>query len=212
MEWLQLAALILGSYLLGAVPNGLIIGLRLGRDLRAHGSGKTGATNTLRVIGRRAAGLVFALDMLKGLLPVLIGQALVWPDDNWRGVALGAAGVAAIVGHVWSIWIRMFTGKWGGGRGVATSIGVILGVHPLVAFIGLAVGVTVIVVSRYVSLGSLVGICVGLLLVVLMGVLHQVPLAFLPGGIAAGLLVVVLHRDNIDRLLHGTERKLGQRV
>jgi glycerol-3-phosphate acyltransferase PlsY len=212
MEWLQLGLLILGAYLLGAIPNGLIVSLRLGRDLREHGSGKTGATNALRVIGRRAAAVVFILDAAKGIIPIQVARALPWPDDTWLGVAMGGAAVAAIVGHCWSIWIRLFSGKWGGGRGVATAVGVMIMVHPLAAVIGFGVGIGVILVSRYVSLGSIVGVSTGLLCVAVLAFTQQIPLWFFPWGLAAGLLVVLLHRDNIERLLKGTERKLGQRV
>jgi glycerol-3-phosphate acyltransferase PlsY len=190
----------------------LIVSLRLGRDLRQHGSGKTGATNTLRVIGRRAAAVVFILDASKGIIPVLVARALPWPDDTWLGVAMGSAAVAAIVGHCWSIWIRLFSGKWGGGRGVATAVGVMIMVHPLAALIGFVVGIGVILVSRYVSLGSIVGVSVGLLSLAVLVFTRQIPLWFFPWGLIAGLLVVVLHRDNIQRLLKGTERKLGQRA
>jgi len=212
MDWVMLGLLIVGSYLLGAIPWGLIVSLRLGRDLRDHGSGKTGATNTLRVIGRRAAAVVFILDAAKGIFPVLVARALPWPDDTWLGVAMGCAAVAAIVGHCWSIWIRLFSGKWGGGRGVATAVGVMIMVHPLAALIGFIVGIGVILIWRYVSLGSIVGISVGLLSVAVLAFTRQIPLWFFPWAVAAGLLVVVLHRDNIQRLLKGTERKLGQRV
>ncbi len=212
MEWLQLGLLMLGAYLLGAIPNGLIVSLRLGRDLRQHGSGKTGATNALRVIGRRAAAVVFLLDAAKGIIPILVARALPWPDDTWLGVAMGGAAVAAIVGHCWSIWIRLFSGKWGGGRGVATAVGVMIMVHPLAALIGFGVGIGVILVSRYVSLGSIVGVSTGLLCVAVLALTRQIPLWFFPWGLAAGLLVVLLHRDNIERLLKGTERKLGQRA
>jgi glycerol-3-phosphate acyltransferase PlsY len=212
MEWLKLGLLIVGGYLLGAIPWGLIVSLRLGRDLRQHGSGKTGATNTLRVIGRRAAAVVFILDAAKGIIPVLIARALSWPDDTWLGIAMGGAAVATIVGHCWSIWIRLFSGKWGGGRGVSTAIGVMIMVHPLAALIGFVVGIGTILVSRYVSLGSIVGVSVGLLSLVVLVFAQQIPLWFFPWGLIAGLLVVVLHRDNIERLLKGTERKLGQRA
>jgi glycerol-3-phosphate acyltransferase PlsY len=212
MEWVKLGVLIVGSYLLGAIPWGLMVSLRLGRDLRQHGSGKTGATNTLRVIGRRAAAVVFILDAAKGIFPVLIARALPWPDDTWLGVAMGGAAVAAIVGHCWSIWNRLFSGKWGGGRGVATAVGVMIMVHPLAALIGFVAGMGVILIWRYVSLGSIVGVSVGLLCVAVLAFTQQIPLWFFPWAVAAGLLVVVLHRDNIQRLLNGTERKLGQRA
>src|SRR3954447_23836686 len=163
MEWLQLALLVLGAYLLGAVPFGWWIGLRLGRDLREHGSGKTGATNALRVLGWRPALLVFLCDLGKGALPVLIAQALPWPDSTWQAIAMGATGAAAIIGHDWSIWIRLATGKWGGGRGVSTGLGVTMAVQPVAAIVALAVAILVIVISRYVSLGSIVGTTVGVI-------------------------------------------------
>jgi acyl phosphate:glycerol-3-phosphate acyltransferase len=212
MQWLELILLIIGAYLLGSIPNGLVIGLSRGRDLREHGSGKTGATNTLRVVGRRAAAAVFALDVAKGAIPVLIARLIPWPDDTWVGIAMGSAAIAAVVGHIWSVWIRLFTGRWAGGRGVATIFGAMLLVHPLAAVIGLAVGIGVIVVSRYVSLGSITGVGAGIVVLLLFVVLQQIPLGFLPWGIANGLLVVAVHHDNIQRLLKGTERKIGGRV
>jgi len=139
MEWLKLFSVMLVAYLLGSFPSGLIIGLRLGRDLREHGSGKTGATNALRSIGRRAAIIIFLLDMGKGMLAVLIARLVPWPNDTWASIAMGGAAAAAIVGHIWSIWIRLFTGKWAGGRGVATVFGAMLAVHPLAAVIGMIV-------------------------------------------------------------------------
>jgi len=212
MPWLQLILLTIGSYLIGAIPNGLVIGWSLGRDLREYGSGKTGATNTLRVVGKRAAALVLVLDMAKGALPVLVARLLPWPDDTWLGIAMGTAAAAAVVGHIWSIWIRLLTGKWGGGRGVATVLGATLVVYPLAAVIAMAVGILVILVWRYVSLGSIIGISAGILVVVVLALLQQIPLAFLPLGIACGVLVVAVHHDNIQRLLKGTERKIGSRA
>jgi acyl phosphate:glycerol-3-phosphate acyltransferase len=212
MQWLGLSLLVVGAYLLGSIPSGLVIGLNKGRDLREYGSGKTGATNTLRVIGRRAAALVFVLDMAKGTIPVLIARMLPWPTESWAGIAMGSVATAAVVGHIWSVWIRIFSGKWGGGRGVATVFGAILGVHPVAAIIALAAGILVIVVSRYVSLGSIMGVGVGILVLLLFVLLQQIPLWFFPWGVACGLLVVAVHHDNIERLLKGTERKIGGRV
>ena len=212
MQWLELFLLIVLAYLLGSIPNGLLIGLSRGRDLREHGSGKTGATNTLRVIGRRAAAVVFVLDVAKGAIPILIARFIPWPDDTWVGIAMGSAAAAAIIGHIWSIWIRLFTGKWGGGRGVATIFGAMLFVHPVAAVVGLLVGIGVIAISRYVSLGSIVGVSAGIVVLLLFVALQQIPLGFLPWGIACGLLVVIVHRDNIQRLLKGTERKIGSRI
>lgn len=212
MQWLQLILLVVGAYLLGSVPNGLLIGWSRGQDLRGSGSGKTGATNTLRVVGRRAAALVFVLDIAKGAIPVLLARLLSWPDDTWLGIAMGTTAIAAVVGHIWSVWIRLFTHKWGGGRGVATVFGAMLLVYPPAAVIALLVAIVVIVVSRYVSLGSIIGTSVGILFLLLFVLLQQIPLGFLPWGIACGLLVVAVHHDNIQRLLKGTERKIGSRA
>jgi len=210
MEWLKLFSVMLVAYLLGSFPSGLIIGLRLGRDLREHGSGKTGATNALRSIGRRAAIIIFLLDMGKGMLAVLIARLVPWPNDTWASIAMGGAAAAAIVGHIWSIWIRLFTGKWAGGRGVATVFGAMLAVHPLAAVIGMIVGILVVAISRYVSLGSIVGITTGLLVCIVLIAFGQIPLGFLPWAVVCGGLVVIVHHDNIQRLLSGTERKFGQ--
>lgn len=212
MDWLWLLVVVVVAYLLGSIPNGLMIGLRFGRDLREYGSGKTGATNTLRVVGKRAAAAVFLLDAAKGAIPVLIARLLPWSSDGWMAWAMGAAAAAAIIGHIWSIWIRIFTHKWGGGRGVATIFGAMLLVNPIAAVAALIVGIVVIAISRYVSLGSIIGISSGVLILLLLVFLQQIPLTFLPWGIACGLLVVLAHWDNIQRLLKGTERKLGQRA
>ena len=212
MEWLQLALVVVVAYALGAIPNGLLVSRRMGRDLREHGSGKTGATNALRVLGRGPAVVVLALDAAKGALAVALARILLWPDATWLGTALGVAALAAVVGHIWSVWIRLFFGAWGGGRGVATCIGVMLVVHPLVALAGLVIGVTVIALTRYVSLASILAVTAGLGLTVLLVTLDQIPAAFLPWAVVLGALVVAVHYDNIDRLLRGTERKIGSKV
>jgi acyl phosphate:glycerol-3-phosphate acyltransferase len=114
-----------------------------------------------------------------------------------------------LIGHVWSIWIRLFTGAWGGGRGVATAIGTMLMVNPWVALFGLAVGIAVIWVSRYVSLGSILGIAAGcVLMVILVALQHSSPWLAVYAVVVGGA-VIVIHHDNIERLLHGTERKFS---
>lgn len=210
MEWAKLITVLVAGYLFGAIPFGLMIGLSKGVDLRARGSGKTGATNTLRAVGRRAAAAVFALDAGKGMLAVLLARLLAGNDNNWLAVYMGAAATAAIIGHSWSIWIKIATGQWGGGRGVSTSIGAMLAMYPPVALLAVLIGVAVIVVSRYVSLGSITGVLSGVALTVILVFFQQIPIWFLPWAVAIGALVVLLHHDNINRLLKGTERKFGQ--
>jgi glycerol-3-phosphate acyltransferase PlsY len=209
MDLWVLAILILAAYLIGALPSGMVIGALHGVDLRQHGSGKTGATNVSRVIGRRAALLVFVLDALKGALPVLIARLIDWHDPNIEAIAIGCTAVAALLGHVWSIWIRLFTGTWGGGRGVATAIGTMVAVNPWVALFGLLIGVPIIAISRYVSLGSILGVTAGSLLMVVLVFLQRLSPWLAVYALAAGGLVVVLHHDNIERLLKGTERKFS---
>src|SRR4051812_28895107 len=99
MEYAQLGLLVVGAYLLGAVPGGVLIGLAMGRNLLEHGSGKTGATNTLRTLGLPAGVAVFLFDVAKGALSVLAARLIAWPGAPWMEIAMGSAGVAAIVGH-----------------------------------------------------------------------------------------------------------------
>ena len=207
MESWQLAILVVVAYLIGALPSGLMLGRAHGVDLRQHGSGKTGATNVSRVIGRRAALVVFVADALKGALPVLLARLLV-QDSNSQAIAIGLTACAALVGHIWSLWIRLFTGSWGGGRGVATGIGTMLAVNPIPALFGLAIGVPIMIATRYVSLGSIIGIIAGSLLMVALVALNGWSPWLAVYAVVAGGLVVVIHRDNIERLLKGTERKL----
>lgn len=201
---LVLAALL--GYLLGAIPFGLVIGrLTRGIDLREYGSHRTGATNALRTLGLRAAALVFVLDVAKGVAAVLLARALFGdePPGEW---AAAVAGLAAIVGHNWSVFIG-FTG----GRGVATSAGALGAMSPLAILILLPVVVLVIWRTRYVSLGSITG---GLLAPVITAALALLGAASVPAiayALASGLLVTAAHADNIARLRAGTERKIGQK-
>jgi glycerol-3-phosphate acyltransferase PlsY len=216
--WIALLA-----YLIGAVPIGAIVAHFQGVDIRQHGSGKTGTTNVLRTIGRRAAALVLLGDFLKGSIAVWAGQFIAgasapgasvsWLDDRVSVITLASAiaASAAIIGHVWSVYLRIVTGKWSGGRGVATALGAMLAFNPWICLVTLAVGIPTIIISRYVSLGSIVGSVAGILaivLLVLFGQLNALSLLFA----ALGVFIIAAHRDNIARLLKGTERKIGERA
>jgi glycerol-3-phosphate acyltransferase PlsY len=194
-----------------------------GIDIRKHGSGKLGTTNVLRTIGRRAAALVLLGDFLKGSLAVLVGRIAAeyfapnarvsWLDDSVSVLTIASviAACAAIAGHVWSIYMRLWTGEWSGGRGVATALGAMLVVNFWITLLAIAVGVPTIIVSRYVSLGSIVGAAgaaVGIVLAVVLGYMNPLSLLFL---LIAGFIIAA-HRDNIERLLKGTERKIGERA
>lgn len=192
------------AYLLGAVPVGLIVGrLTKGIDLREYGSHRTGATNALRTLGAKAAALVFLLDVTKGVAAVLIARTLGGGDAEW---AAAVAGVAAIVGHNWSVFIG-----FSGGRGVATSAGALGAVTPVTLLIVFPIVALALWMTRYVSLGSILG--AALAPVVTAG-LVLIGLADLPAvgyTVASGLLVIGSHADNIARLRAGTEPKLGGR-
>lgn len=201
---LGVAALI--GYLLGAVPFGLLVGrVTKGIDLRQYGSHRTGATNALRTLGAKAAALVFLLDVAKGVAAVLVAR-LLFTDDPLAGWAGAVAGLAAIVGHNWSVFIG-FTG----GRGVATSAGALGAMTPLTLLVLAPIVFGLMWRTRYVSLGSITG---GLLAPVITAVLAIFALASVPAvayALASGLLVTAAHADNIGRLRAGTERKIGQK-
>ena len=200
----MLPAVIVG-YLLGAIPVGIIVGRMVGRvDLREHGSRRTGTTNALRVLGPVPAALVLVLDVAKGAAAVLVGGWL--SGGSAPELAAALAGIAAIVGHTWSVFIG-----FGGGRGVATAGGALLAMAPLILLIVVPIMLAVVWVTKYVSLGSLTGAVLAPLVAVGLALLDLVPAASVALAAAAGVLIVVRHADNIDRLRHGTERRLGQR-
>jgi len=198
---LELAIAVVCGYLLGSIPFGLIISKRAsGSDLREFGSGKTGFTNSIRVLGFKRSIPVFAGDLLKGAAAALL--PLLYSDEPWAR-ALG--GLAAVLGHVWPV----FAG-FRGGRGVLTGAGVLLALSPIASLIAFAIAGLIIYITRYVSLASITG-CV--LASVLSCVFAANDALAWPCAIVVTLgavLVVVLHHDNIGRLLAGTERKFGQ--
>src|SRR5215212_10240648 len=149
MTWMQLGLLALGAYLLGAIPNGWLVGRLQGRDLLREGSRKTGSTNTLRVLGRPAAAAVFVGDLLKGALAVAAAGLLAWPDAGWRMLAEGVAGAAAIAGHNWSVWVRLLAGRWGGGRGLVPALGACLLIHPLIGALGVLGALAGVLLTHY---------------------------------------------------------------
>ena len=189
------AALVLLGYLAGSVPFGVLLTRWVrGVDVRAAGSGNIGATNVARVAGRRLGGVVLALDALKGALPVLVALRLA-PDAPRLHAGVGAA---ALVGHVWPVWLRLK-----GGKGVATALGVLGVLVPWAALAGAAVWLGFVRAWRVSSLGSLAGGLVALLTAVFTAPAVeyvQVTAAFL-------LLILWTHRGNIQRLLRHTERR-----
>ena len=193
----QAFALCAGAFLLGAIPFGYLAGKLKGIDLRAHGSGNIGATNALRVLGWKIGLPVLLLDVLKGYLPVLLAQRLAL--SPWWVVG---AGLLAILGHTYSPFLG-----FRGGKGVATSLGVLIGLSPLIAVITLAAFILVIAITRYVSLGSLIGAVTEAICFL---ALPGLPLSYRLLGLLAAFFVILRHRPNIKRLLDGTESRLGK--
>ncbi len=191
-----IGALLAGSYLLGSLPFGLWIAWRLkGIDIRKMGSGNIGSTNVGRICGPKAGALVFGLDVAKGLLPPLIGAAL-HLDSRWQI----AAGLTAIIGHNYSVWLG-----FKGGKGIATSLGVLLGATPRILPLTGSLFLGELFLLRYVSLGSLLG---ALSLPILMPLVYPRDPYRLGFGLAACIMAFYKHRANIRRLLAGTEPKI----
>jgi acyl phosphate:glycerol-3-phosphate acyltransferase len=200
---LYLAAAVIG-YLLGAIPSGQIVGaLAGGVDLSQYGSGKTGATNALRTLGWGAAAAVFLGDLAKGIIAVLVARLLL-PGQPMAEVV---GGFAAVIGHNWSVYIG-----FKGGRGVVVSMAVFYLLCWPAALIASLVALATVLVWRIVSLASLVGAAAGLVLCVVFVVLSHYPIAVLVYGILAASLVWLRHGDNIQRLMAGTERRIGQKA
>jgi glycerol-3-phosphate acyltransferase PlsY len=205
---LQIAGLVVLGYLIGAIPFGVVVGkLTRGIDVREHGSGGMGMTNVMRTVGRKAGALVFLADLLKGAGAV----ALAWPilgssSDMliWGHVAGGAA---AVIGHSWPVYIR-----FKGGRGIATGFGALLVISWQVALIALAVFILVVGITRYVSLGSILGALTMLVAMIPFVVYDLEHYAYTVFAAVIAAIVIFRHRGNIQRLRLGTESKIGQKV
>lgn len=194
--------IIITAYLLGNISTSYIVAKRLaGVDIRTQGSGNAGSTNVLRTLGKKAGALTFIGDVLKGLIAVLIARFIAYGANLDDTTCAYIAVVAVVLGHNYPVFLG-----FKGGKGVATSLGSMLGMNPLVALLCLGFFIIIVAITKYVSLGSILGI--GLSPIIMMinhntkGVLVTLFLA---------ISVAITHRENIKRLLNGTERKLGQK-
>ncbi len=197
------------GYVIGSFPTAYLVARTKGVDIFAVGSGNMGATNVIRAVGARYGLLVWAIDGAKGVLAILLARLIV-PD--YQATAGVLAAVAAVAGHNWSLLATLLTGSIRGGKGAATAMGTFILLAPtlLVALV-LAVAMTIVLLTRYVSLGVLTAVAVAavaFLALVIAGWMDPVYTVYL----LAGWMVFVRHRSNIVRLLAGTERRLGERA
>lgn len=199
----MLFALALFAFLLGSIPFGVLICKAKGIDIFAVGSGNIGATNVVRAVGPKLGGLVFALDVLKGLIPGVLAKVLI--HDQPFGLHIQTlsfmAGCIAILGHMYSPWIG-----FKGGKGIATGLGAMLAAMPLTALGAMVVMVAVTWPTRYVSLGSIIA---GLSTIPISMLIVKDSPQVLPILILFNFFVIYKHRANIQRLLNGTENKFG---
>jgi glycerol-3-phosphate acyltransferase PlsY len=195
-----LAAIVIG-YLLGSFPSGYVVGRLKSIDVRQWGSGRIGGANVLRSVGPWAALLAVMGDVAKGIVAVFVARALVGSPS-----AEALAGLAAILGHDFSIFL-----KFSGGRGVATTLGALGALYVPAPILLAVMGLSVIAVSRYSSLGSLTIATLMPFVMLYLVLFADKPVWYLVYGLAAGALIVVLHKGNIQRLLAGTERKVGEK-
>jgi len=204
------------GYLIGSIPFGLIISMRSTKiDIRQVGSGKMGTTNVLRTAGKKAAVLVLLLDLSKGAVAVLVAtlifgkqQIALGGSEHWlTPSAQVLAALAAIVGHTWPVFVR-----FKGGRGVATFLGGLIVLCPPAALFGGEILIIGAGLTRYMSLGSIAGAVGTFAILVPLTMLNGFPVEYLFYSAAGTIFIIVMHRDNISRLLSGTERKIGEKI
>jgi glycerol-3-phosphate acyltransferase PlsY len=197
---LRTVVLVLIAYLMGSIPMGVVVArITGGTDPRTIGSGRTGGTNALRALGRGRAAIVVTGDLLKGAVPVLLARYVTGGDPMVEVLC----GAAAVAGAIWSVFAGFRSG-----RGVGTGVGTMLVIQPAAVLLATPVFIGVILLTRYVSLGSLIGSAAmfpAMLLVLLL--VPETPLPYVIYAAVGAALIWLAHADNIDRLLHGTERK-----
>lgn len=212
---LQFLAVIVVGYILGSIPSGVIISKMFAKvDITQYGSGRTGSTNVLRTAGKKAALLVLLLDVLKGALAVLfagliVGRNFLVIGDFGLGllVAQVLAALASIAGHIWSIFL-----KFKGGRGVATFFGGLIALCPVAALFGSEVFIIGAGLTRFASLGSIAGVVGTYTILIPLTIFNGFPVEYLIYAMIGSVIIIVMHRENIGRLLTGKERRIGDKA
>ena len=195
------------AYLIGSISFGIILSKKMaGIDVREKGSQSSGATNVLRTVGKKAAALTLLFDILKGVVAVIIAviAGLIWKDEVNRALLVQIAGIAVILGHTFPIYFG-----FKGGKGIATGIGILLVTNWQIGLICLIFGVVLIVLTRMVSVGSLAASILFPILTIFIPGNYLVEGNYIIFGIIVACITTYNHRKNIERLLNGTENKLG---
>ncbi len=207
---LTFVLVLVGSYLLGSIPFGYLAGRIAGIDIRKAGSGNIGATNVLRVLGKRYGYPVFVLDFLKGLAAVRIAMAIamaVRPESTSPEVVGVFAAISAVIGHSFPIWL-----KFRGGKGVATSAGALFGLMPLATVIGAAIWILTFLLTRYVSVASVTTAVALPFVIAIMTWLNQTDgKALFYSSLCIAAIVIWRHHSNLSRLLRGTEPRFTRK-
>jgi len=211
----KFAIVVILGYLLGSIPFGLLIGRRSAKvDVREYGSGRTGTTNVLRTAGRKAAAAVAILDVSKGILAVIFAGLIIRGDylmvgDFGLGMLLAQvlAALAAVLGHIFPVFL-----KFRGGRGVATFFGGLIALCPVAAIFGGEILLIGAGLTRYASLGSIAGVVGTYTVLVPLTIFSGFPIEYLVYALIGTIIIIVMHRDNIVRLMNGKERKLGKKL
>ena len=199
----MIALYIVIAYLLGSIPFGLLAGKMKGLDIRQHGSGNIGTTNVFRVCGKSLGIVVFMLDVLKGIVPVLIAKQAVQDPNVGEGLQPILAGVFAILGHNFPVWL-----KFKGGKGIATSAGVLGGLLPWTLLVAVITWIGFFIATRYVSVASiLAAVSLPITTAVLTYRSDGLPTAYLVFTLIIALLAIWRHRSNIQRLRAGKENR-----
>ncbi len=194
--------LLLGGYLLGSIPTAVWIGKFFYKiDVREYGSGNAGATNTFRVLGKRAGIPVLLIDVLKGLAAVSLAYFSPYPPNSNQFINLElVVGIASLVGHIFPVFA-----SFRGGKGIATLLGIVLGVHPYGALISMAIFIIILLISSYVSLSSMISaICFPVIIIYVFQT--KVP-SLIIFSILIAIMVLITHQKNIERLLRKEESK-----
>ncbi len=206
---ITLFVILVGSYILGSIPFGYLAGRFAGIDIRKFGSGNIGATNALRVLGKKYGYPVFALDFLKGFGAVRISMLMAsGPPPGWNSPEIFgiAAAMSCVIGHSYPPWL-----KFKGGKGVATSAGTLFALAPMVCFIGVAIWIVTFWVTRYVSLASVTAAVALPIVILAVSSRNENAKAIFYFSVCVAAVVIWRHRSNLSRLLSGTEPRFTRK-